>query len=199
MPDAACLTTPGSWAYETIPTRPKCDVNAAKQALAAANIPNGFSLDLITYSDPSLAQTTAIFQQNLAPIGIKANLTTQDVSTATDSFFAKGEFPVYSTEWGGTVADPDGQAELVYSKTAFYNPMKRAVTPDIDDLIAKAKHTYGQAQRKQYYTQIDTEVLDQVYYVPQVLVSYPGVFRKNVGNSQTYYDWGFNPRFLFVS
>lgn len=199
QPDQACLITPGSWAYEPIPTRPKYDPAQAKKYLAASSQPNGFTFNLITYSDPSLAQTTSIYQQNLAEIGIKANLTTQDVSTATDSFFAKGEFPVYSTEWGGTVFEPDGQCEIVYTSTAFYNPMKRAVTPTLDSLITKARQTYDQTQRKALYAQIDTAVLDQIYYVPQVLVSYPGIFGKKVGNSQTYYDWGFQPRFLYVS
>jgi peptide/nickel transport system substrate-binding protein len=196
--DEANLITPGSWAYTPIPTRPKYDLTEAKKALAASSQPNGFSFDLITYSDPSLAQSTQIYQQNLATIGIKANITTQDVSTATDSFFAKQEFPIYSTEWGGTVVEPDSQCEIVYTKSAFYNPMKRAITPDIDGLITKAKQTYDQEQRKQLYAQIDTEVLDQIYYVPQVLVSYPGIFRKNVGNSQIYYDLGYEPRYMFV-
>lgn len=197
-PDLAGMVTPGSWAYEPIPTRPSYNVAEAKKYLAASSHPDGLSLDLLTYTDPTLAQTTAIYQQNLKAIGIDAKITTQDVSTSTSSFFIKNQFSVFSTEWGGTSFEPDGICEVAYRSSAFYNPMKKPAVPNLDSLIDKGLQTYDLAQRKDIYKQIETATLEQVYFVPQVLVTYPGIFRKNVGNGQTYIDWGFEPRFLFA-
>ncbi|MGI8553925.1 MAG: ABC transporter substrate-binding protein [Dehalococcoidia bacterium] len=186
------MITPGSWGYAPRPGRPKFDVNQAKQFLKDGGKPDGFEFTLLTYASPTISQQTELYQGNLAKVGIKANIMQQDVSTATTTFFTQGGPPVFSTSWGGTSPEPNGTCSIVYSKDAFYNPMKHAVDPQLDDLIAKGRQTYDLSERKKYYSQINQIVLDNAYFVPMLYSTGYGIFRKNVQNAALYYDWGFN-------
>jgi peptide/nickel transport system substrate-binding protein len=177
----------GSWSYTPVPGRPTYDVAKAKEFLKAAGKPDGFDVQIITYTSPSINQQTEIYQEQWAKAGIKATITTQDVTTGTDSFFVKGLFPAYSTSWGGTSFEPNGPATLIYAKDAYYNPMKRAVSPELDDLIVKARSTYELEERKKLYHRIDEIVLvDQCFFIPMLYSQIRGWFRKNIGNADIF-------------
>lgn len=94
---------------------------------------------------------------------------------------------MYSTSWGATYFEPNGAAITIYTKDAFYNPMKRPVTPELDDLALKARQTYDLEERKKMYQRIDEIVLvEQVYFIPMLYNQGRGVFRKNVGNAEIF-------------
>jgi ABC-type transport system substrate-binding protein len=177
----------GSWSYTAVPGRAKYDVAKAREFLKAAGKPDGFDVQVITYTSPSINQQTEIYQEQWAKVGIKATITTQDVTTGTDSFFVKGLFPAYSTSWGGTSFEPNGPATLIYAKDAYYNPMKRPVSPELDDLIVKARSTYELEERKKLYHRIDEIVLDeQCFFMPMLYSQGRGWFRKNIGNADIF-------------
>ncbi len=181
------MRQPGSWAYSETPGRPAYDVAKAKEFLAAAGVPNGLNLDVITYTSPQINQQTEIYQEQWAKVGINAKITTQDVTTSTDSFFVKGLFPVFSTSWGTTYFEPNGAASYIYSKDAYYNPMHRAITPELEDLVVKGRQTYNLDERKKIYDRIDQIVLvEQCYYIPLIYSTGRGYFRKNVGNADIF-------------
>jgi peptide/nickel transport system substrate-binding protein len=193
VPADGGLRQPGSWSYSPVAGRPTYDVAKAKQFLADGGQPNGFSVDVITYSAPSITQQTEIYQEQWSKIGIKAQITTQDVSTSTNSFFTSGLFPAFSTSWGGTSVEPSTPTGIIYLKNSFYNPMKRAIDPKLDDLAAKAKQTYDLQERKSLYEQIDKIVLvDQTYFMPMLYSQAYGIYRKSVGNTDSYVYHGFN-------
>jgi ABC-type transport system substrate-binding protein len=183
----------GTWSYAPVPDRPKYDPAKAREFLRAGGQPDGFSVNVITYSAPSLTQQTEIYQEQWSKVGVRAQITTQDVSTGTTSFFTNQLFPVYSTSWGGTSSEPNTPTGIIYLKDSFYNPMKRAVSPELDDLAAKARQTYDLEERKKLYQRIEEIVLvEQCYFVPMLYSQGRGVYRKNVGNAESYPDFGFN-------
>lgn len=181
------MRQPGSWAFGPTPGRPLYDVARAKEFLKAGGMPDGFPVNVITYTSPAINQQTEVYQEQWAKVGIRAQITTQDVTTGTDSFFVKGLFPTYSTSWSGTSFEPNGPASLIYGKESYYNPMKKAVSPELDDLIIKGKQTYDLDERKKIYDRIDQIVLiDQCFFVPMIYSQGRGWFRKNVGNTEIF-------------
>lgn len=197
VPDEAGMITPGSWGYTVQPDRPKYDVAKAKDFLKAGGKPDGFSMDVIAYAAPAIQQQTEVYLEHWAKVGIKAQVTTQDVSTAVKTFFGPGEqkFPLMSTSWGGTSPEPSVISGIAYSKEAFYNPSHKPIDPRLDDLIAKARATYVQEERKKLYTEIERIVLvDQCYFIPLLLSQPRYTFRKNIGNAEASYFFGFNGR-----
>jgi peptide/nickel transport system substrate-binding protein len=181
------MRQPESWSYAPVPGRPTYDVAKAKEFLRAGGQPDGFNVDVITYTSPQINQQTEVYQEQWSKVGIRAQITTQDVTTATDSFFVKGLFPTYSTSWSGTSFEPNGPASLIYGKDAYYNPMKRAVSPELDELIAKGRQTYDLEERKKIYQRIEEITLvEQVFFIPLLYSQGRGWFRKNVGQTDIF-------------
>lgn len=181
----------GSWAYQDTPGRPVYDVAQAKKFLADGGQPNGFSFDMVVYNSPTINQQAELYQANLKQIGINANIVIQDVGPATANFFTNGQFPLYSTAWGGTDTEPNIESTLVYAKDAFYNCTKHEIQPGLDDLIAKARQTFDLAQRKDLYGQIGKIItVDQCFFIPMVLATGYSAWRNNIGGIQAVPDIG---------
>jgi peptide/nickel transport system substrate-binding protein len=181
------MRQPESWSYGPVPGRPLYDVAKAREFLRAGGKPDGFDVEVITYTSPQINQQTEVYQEQWSKVGIKARITTQDVTTATDSFFVKGLFPVYSTSWSGTSFEPNGPASLIYAKDAYYNPMKKPVSPELDDLIVKGRQTYDLEERKKVYQRIEEITLvEQCFFIPLLYSQGRGWFRKNVGQTDIF-------------
>lgn len=193
--DEASLITPNSWGYSVIDDRPRYNVDKAKEFLRAGGKPDGFEMEVIAYSAPTIQQQTEVYLEQWAKIGIKARVTTQDVSTAVTTFFGPGEqtFPLMSTSWGGTSVEPAVPAGIAYAKDAFYNPSHKAIDPRMDDLIAKARQTYVLEERKALYKQLDEiNLVDQCYFIPLLLSQPRYSYRKDIGNAESSYYYAFN-------
>ncbi len=196
VPADGAMTTPGSWAFSPVKDRPRYDVAKAKEFLKAGGKPDGFDMEVIAYTSPTISQQTEIYQEMWKKVGINVKVTTQEVSTAVTSFFGPGTqtFPLMSTSWGGTSVEPSTTPTIAWGKESFYNPAKKAITPELDDLLAKARQTYDDAERKSLYEKIDSIVVaEQCVFVPMLYAQPRWVFRKNVGNPEaSYYGGGFS-------
>jgi peptide/nickel transport system substrate-binding protein len=177
------MRQPQSWSYGPVPGRPKYDVAQAKEFLKAGGQPDGFSVNLMTYTSPQINQQTEVYQEQLSKVGIRAQITTQDVTTSTDSFFVKGLFPVFSTSWSTTYFEPNSASAAIYSKDAYYNPMKRSISPELEELSLKGRQSYDLEERKKIYQRIDEiNMIEQCFFIPMLYSQGRGWFRKNVGN-----------------
>jgi len=163
-----------------IAQRPNYDLAQAKAQLSAAGMPDGFSFNMITYQAPQLIQQTEIYQEQMSKVGIKATITTQDVSTATTSFFTNGQFPLYSTFFGTSVSEPHITCALVFQGTSFYNPMHRPINQELEDLIKKGAQTYDRDQRKSIYTRIAEIDMDEAFFMPMVYTAGFTAWRNNI-------------------
>ncbi|MGH2587093.1 MAG: ABC transporter substrate-binding protein [Dehalococcoidia bacterium] len=194
------MRQPQSWSYGPVPGRPTYDVAKAKEFLQAGGQPNGFSVDVITYTSPQINQQTEVYQEQWSKAGIKAQITTQDVTTATDSFFVKGLFPTYSTSWSTTYFEPNSASSTIYAKEGYYNPMKRSVSPELDELTIKGRQTYDLEERKKIYQRIDEiNMVEQCFFIPMLYSQGRGWFRKNVGNTDIFPWFSVNrPQSIFL-
>jgi peptide/nickel transport system substrate-binding protein len=203
IPAEGAMTTPGTWAYSPVKGRPTYDPEKAKEFLRAGGQPDGFSMDVITYTAPNINQQTEIYQDFWAKIGIKAQITTQEVSTAVTTFFGPGRqtFPLMSTSWGGTSPEPSTTPTIAWKKDSFYNPAKQPLDPRLDGLLDQARETYDEEQRKKLYQEIEQIVVaEQCAFVPLLYTLPRWTVRKSVGNAESFYWPGLNRlQYIFVN
>jgi peptide/nickel transport system substrate-binding protein len=104
----------GHWARaDNLPNYP-FDPNKAKQLLAKAGYPNGFSFVFKTSTDAEANSRAQVIQQMLKQVGINMQIQSNEMST----FFAdigKGNFQMYSLSRNG-IQDPDFYYVIFYSK-----------------------------------------------------------------------------------
>jgi len=161
----AGLYPPGTWMYDDSISRPTYDPKKAKEYLAKAGKPNGFSMSMVTYSSPAVVQTTEMVKAQLAEVGIDVTIEVREVSIASTSFYQDNLFPVFQTEWGWTpMSDPDFARSTLMSD-GFYNPGK-VKNEELDSLIVKGAATYDQQERKKIYSRIMEMQLNEPMFLP---------------------------------
>jgi peptide/nickel transport system substrate-binding protein len=161
------------------------DPAKAKQLLAEAKYPNGFSLDFwyIPVSRPYFPNGKEIgtaIASDLGKIGIRVQLMTEDWAAFLKDSKNNNKFPIYMAGWIGDNGDPDDWLGYFYTK---YDPNGARYSynnPAVFDLINKAKVTVSQAERAKMYAQAEQIVLDDVRDVPIAHAKVPLLMRKNV-------------------
>lgn len=120
-------------------------------------------------------------------MGINAQISQFNVGTATANFFTNGQGDFYSTSWS-MYPEPDNIATNNLAPNAFYNPMKRAVDPQVEQLLQQGRATYEQEERREIYTRLAKISLDQAYYVPFIFGTALVALDKKVQGTDTLID-----------
>ena len=142
-----------SWGY---------DPAKAKQLLAAAGKPDGFSCTLLSTAQYGMHKDTAvIMQQNLAAIGIQVQLALPDWATRV----ALGNRGQYEFAVGGTTSDgndPDGMASLLDNSlgTSVARSFDLPV-PRITELFAAGRSEFDQTKRVSIYRQLQQVAVEE--------------------------------------
>jgi peptide/nickel transport system substrate-binding protein len=138
------------------------DPAKAKQLLAAAGKPNGFSCTLLSTAQYGMHKDTAVLmQQNLAAVGIQVQLALPDWPTRV----ALGNRGQYDFSVNGTTADgndPDGMSALLDSSLG--NSMARSFDmplPKLTQILQAGRSEFDPAKRKAIYTDLQKEAVDQ--------------------------------------
>ena len=138
------------------------DPAKAKELLAAAGKPDGFSCTLLSTAQYGMHKDTAvIMQQNLAAVGIQAQLALPDWPTRV----ALGNRGQYEFAVGGTVTDgndPDGLASLLDGSLG--NTMARSydlTIPKLEKLFAAGRSEFDEAKRRAIYLQLQQVAVDE--------------------------------------
>jgi peptide/nickel transport system substrate-binding protein len=141
----------GSNPYGTTP-----NVAMAKQKLAEAGYPHGFSFDYLGLSQyPNLLTTGEVIQSQLAKIGVTMNITQMEVTAWLDKY-AGADYQATTAYWAGTV-DPDNFYSNIILTGAADNFTKYS-NPAVDKLIAQANTATTVAERKPLYEKIRAQV-----------------------------------------
>src|SRR5579859_788890 len=153
---------PGYWAG--LGTKPAAaDVAKAKQMLADAGYPDGFSTTILSWSQYSfLSNAALVFQEQLKQIGITADVNLEENAAFIKDYLDNN----FDLTVSGTSAyvDPND----IYLRNFGTGQPSNAVrysNPKADDLIAAGVATTDQAKRKQIYQQLQQLLLDDVPWI----------------------------------
>ena len=139
------------------------DPAKAKQLLAAAGQPNGFSCTLLATAQYGMHKDTAVLmQQHLAEIGIQVQLALPDWPTRV----ALGNRGQYEFAVSGTASDgndPDGLAGLIDSSLgASASRSYDLRLPKLEQLFAAGRSEFDAAKRRAIYLDVQREAVEQV-------------------------------------
>ncbi len=178
---------PTIWSYNDAVKPYEHNVEKAKQLIAEAGYPAGFSTELWwpNRARPYLTQPQKIaeaFQQQLAEAGIRVKLVTFEWGTYLKKT-AAGESPMTILGWTGDNGDPDNFMYVLLDKDnigktnrAFY---KNETT---HQLLIKAQQIANQGERANFYRQVQQILHDDAPWAPFVHAARVSAYRKEVAN-----------------
>jgi peptide/nickel transport system substrate-binding protein len=156
-----------SWFGGTPPYKSGPDLTVAKQKMVEAGYPNGLTVTYLSLPQyPELQTTGVVLRDQLKKIGINVELQQLEVTVWFDRY-AKGEYQLTSAYWAGTI-DPDNFYSTQMVTGSPNNDCKYS-NPQVDALVAQARTTTDDAQRKSLYGQIRQIVWEDA---PLVFVHY---------------------------
>jgi peptide/nickel transport system substrate-binding protein len=170
----------GHWARaENLPTYPY-DPKKAKELLAQAGYPNGFSIVFKTSTDAEANSRAEVIQQMVKQVGINMQIQSNEMST----FFAdiqKGNFQMYSLSRNG-IQDPDFYYVLFYSKNRPPEGQNRGYYKNarVDQLILQGRSTFDRAKRRESYLEIQKILQEDLPYISLYLQHNVAVMRSNI-------------------
>jgi peptide/nickel transport system substrate-binding protein len=146
---------------------PKRDLEAAKAALAESKYASDLGsveVDMAWVAEvPSEEKMALLFQQNMAELGVKVNITKVPWATLTERFAAADSTPnLYPLFTGLSYPDPDGLLYVMYSSKApgtFWSSSWLNDT-DVDAMLDEARTTTDNAKRMELYANIQQRLVD---------------------------------------
>ncbi len=167
--------SPVSPFYDKSRKCPTRDVAKAKQLLAEAGLPNGYSFDLTIVNDPQQRRVGEVIQGMAKEAGFNITLKPEEFASALKDDDA-GNLRAFLIGWSGRV-DPDGNIHQFHTCGGSLNTTG-ACDPDINVLLNKAREVTDFSQRAALYKEaIDKMVLSRrnlIYlYHQNYIVAYP--------------------------
>ena len=136
------------------------DPEYAKELLAEAGYPDGFSARLLSTSQYDMHQNTAIaVQAELANIGIDLELDLPDWATRIEQNLA-GDYDLLVVGTGGDIADPDYLSDYYQSGDIRLNNAPGYANERVDELLAQGRTTIDPDERKAIYGQLQEIALE---------------------------------------
>jgi peptide/nickel transport system substrate-binding protein len=169
------------------------DKDKAKQLLADAGYPDGFTLDMPSTTRVSPATFTLLTQQ-LKDIGITVNVT--DAGT---NFIPDVLAPKYAASWLILQQDPDWQLiNFEITPTATFNPFK-STNPEVAGLIQAVHSAKTEADSAAAVKALNTYVVENAWFAPwyrnesNYATDAKTAVQTQVGNAYPYL-WNFTPK-----
>ncbi|OQA47446.1 MAG: Periplasmic dipeptide transport protein precursor [Chloroflexi bacterium ADurb.Bin325] len=161
------------------------DPEKAKELLAAAGLPDGFETDfwylpVIRGYFPDSKPTAEAIAADLAKVGIKVNLQTEDWGAYLDDR-NNGKFPMWMLGWGSDNGDPDN-----YLGWHFYHPIGEPKAEDcyandkVAELIIQGRVEPDLAKREAIYQEAEQLIHDDAARISVVWVPGTVVMRNEV-------------------
>ncbi len=142
------------------------NIEKAKELLSLAGYPDGFEVDMATYSDQLYVETGNIIQSQLKEIGIKVNLHVSDQATLLESCGDENHGLIL--KFWMTVADAHNTFHPYYFSTstpahgnsAFYS------NEDVDKYILEETNSSDSAVRQAAFDAIYDITAEELPYIP---------------------------------
>jgi len=142
------------------------DPAKAKQLLAAAGYPNGFTTTLYSMNDPDFVKITNSIQNDLETIGIKCNIRMLDDNEYWTEA-EQGKFPLFIGGWVQDFPDPsDFLNTLLNGNEAPYNNMTWYNNPQVNAWLNQAQTDTNQTERSALYNKVTLQMLSDGPWIP---------------------------------
>jgi peptide/nickel transport system substrate-binding protein len=164
------LTVPGGYGYDpTLANAYPYDISKAKQLLAAAGYPNGFTLRLTTAEYGEMNLVAQALTQQWKKVGV--NLQVTDYANSNQYFSAAfgATFPAFMTIFGQLPVWAEGPS--LYLPPASFNPFHTA-SPALAAMYAQEARSSGTVQAA-LDQQIEAYLVHQAWFVPVVTTGLP--------------------------
>ena len=169
---ASTLVPPSSWAYSEENTDVEMSLEKARALLIQEGFAEGFEMDIWAMPvqrvyNPNATKMAEILQQNLAQVGVKANIVSYDWGTFRKKL-AKGEHDSVLIGWLADNSDPDNFYRPLLSCAAAFSGSNRSAwcNDDYDKSILNALTTPDPEIRKEYYKQAEKLIYEYSPLVP---------------------------------
>lgn len=141
------------------------DPDRARELLAEAGYPDGFSADIIAVPQPVVyAQLGEAVQAQLAEVGIDLTVKITEASQLGQAFYTDKTAAFALLYTNGSI-DPANTVGSRYSANGFFNPGKFS-TPRLEELYQQSLATTDPAEREAVLQDVTREVVDQVLDMP---------------------------------
>ncbi len=176
----------GQWAKQVFPV-PEYNPDKAKQLLAQAGLPNGFSFELAVAQGSALKaeQVAPAVQGYLKAIGVNMTIKFMENVTATNTYArAKAADKPGPVMWVRGNAGTDLNIYRMFSSDNLtnLNAPSGYNNPEVDKLFEAGQKEFDTAKRAEIYKQLQTIVWNDDVYTFLYSERMPVGFRKTVGN-----------------
>jgi len=131
-------------------------VTKAKQLLAEAGYPNGFSTTIITFGTiKEVSDTAQVLQAQLAQVGINAKVDVEEFGKFVQDW-KNSNFDMFVSLNGGST-DPDGYLYRTFHTGGSTNVFKYS-NATVDKLLEQGRTTTGMQQRQTIYDQLQKQL-----------------------------------------
>ena len=140
--------------------RHEYNVEKAKELLAEAGYPDGFSCKLLSSSTYAMHEQTAVcVQSSLAEIGIKVELELPDWATRIERSNV-GDYDMMVSGTTGNIVDMDWATNYYESGDVRMNSCPGFADDKIDELLQKGRTTLDEKEREEIYDQFRERALE---------------------------------------
>ncbi len=153
---------PGTPAYDETKKAPARDIAKAKDLLAKAGNPTGFSFTFKIGQDAIAQQLGQIVQSMASEAGIQVKLEQVEFGALLDQL-GKKNYEAAQIGWSGR-ADPDGNVTNHFI-TNGPNNYAGYSNPDVDKWLEDARLAQDMAARKAIYTKIDAQLAEDQPFI----------------------------------
>lgn len=146
------------------------DPDRARELLAEAGVPDGFSFDAMVSTNPIYVRLGEILKEQFADIGVEMNL--RQEQQLADAFFVRNDADAIVSPYPGRI-DPTETAQIYFNDESFSNP-GRQVTPTVKEAFFTALIPADDRPDmvKALSGQIVEDALGVPVLFPQVLLAY---------------------------
>lgn len=156
---------PEAFGYTDKVKRYPHDIEKAKELLAEAGYPDGFTCTIVTVAGKRKKEAE-IAQANLAEIGIQAEVQVVEWGTCYD-LAAKGEFDIAVLGWGYLAPDADqGLYAKFHSSQMGASKFNRYLNSELDEALKTGRTSPDQAIRAEAYEEVTQILHDEVPFLP---------------------------------
>ncbi|RQH04711.1 ABC transporter substrate-binding protein [Paraburkholderia dinghuensis] len=177
---------PITWGYNKSVQPYPYDPAKAKQWLAEAGFPNGFSTTIWvrpngSVLNPNPRAGAELLQADFAKIGVKADIKVIEWGELIKQA-KQGQHGTLFMGWAGDNGDPDNYLSPLFSCNAVQSGINfaRFCDPQLDKLISEGKATADQAKRVKLYEAAQKIIHDQALWIPLGYPTAAAITRTNV-------------------